>query len=363
MGKKKDILSFIRVQITIISVGDVAWRYLLNIEWVWAQFSPYLKSMAILITGGLGYIGSHLAVTLAKKHDIYLLDILSKENDAILNLLNKLIPNKFVFLNVDLLNSDKVFSLIQTCKIDLIFHCAVVRNQEAMRSCDVNKNELLLQKLMLLVQKLNINNFVFASSAAVYGHAALAPISESKQLSPQSVYGKSKVLIEKVLLEHCNRNLDFCAVALRIFNVAGNEALHFNHSNLIQNVAKVVKGIHLILDINSTDHPTNDGTYIRDYIHITDVIGAFDKSINFTKTNKGFFTINIGTGIGTSVLDLVDAFERVSMKRINYRAHKDPSFDVSISIADNSLAKKLLGWEPKTDLSYIALNLLEHNIQ
>ena len=319
--------------------------------------------MAILITGGLGYIGSHLAITLAKKYDIYLLDFLSKDNEEALIRLNKLIPNKFIFLNVNLMNLDKKISLIEKCKIDLICHCAVVKSQDEMRSYDANKNELILEKIMLLVSSLNVNKFIFTSSSAVYGNAILGPTIESQPLDPQSIYGKSKLLMEKTLLEYANRNLEFCAVALRIFNVAGNEYHYINNSSLIKNVAKAAKDNRLILDINSTSHTTSDGTYIRDYIYISDVISAIDKSINFTATKKGFFSINIGTGTGTSVFELLDVFEKISRKKINFRVHNLDSSDVSISIANNNLAKKLLDWEPVTNLSHIALNLLADNNQ
>jgi UDP-glucose 4-epimerase len=319
--------------------------------------------MAILITGGLGYIGSHLAVTLAKNHDIYLLDFLSKDNEESLIRLKALIPNKFIFLNVNLMNLDENFSFIEKCEIDLVCHCAVVKNKDQMRSYDANKNEMILEKIMLLVSRFNINKFIFTSSAAVYGNATFGPTIESQPLSPQSNYGKSKLLMENTLLEYANGNLEFCAVALRIFNVAGNEYNHIYNSSLIKNVANAANDNSLMLDINSTNHTTSDGTYIRDYIYISDVISAIDKSINFTATKKGFFSINIGTGTGTSVFELLDVFEKISRKKINFRVLNLDSSDVSISIANNNLAKKLLDWEPATNLSKIALNLLADNNQ
>ena len=317
--------------------------------------------MAILITGGLGYIGSHLAVNLAEYDDIFLLDILSDSNKSTLNRLNELIPNKFIFINIDLLSFDTDFSFFDKCKIDLICHCAVVKSQNATHSYDARKNEKLMRTILVLMKSLNINNLIFTSSAAVYGHSSLDLITESKQLSPLSVYGKSKCRVEKLLMKECNRNPDFCAIALRIFNVVGNKCFPIHNSNLIQNIANVAQGIEAILDINSNNHPTKDGTYIRDYIHITDVVSAIHKSINFAASNRGFFSFNVGTGIGTSVLELVDLFEKISGVKINYRLHQSSSFDISISIANNNHAKKLLGWESKIDLNDIAINLLEQS--
>ena len=306
--------------------------------------------MKILITGGLGYIGSHIAYLLGKNAIV----IDNKVNSS-LNFKKKL-PNTLVY-KLDL-NSRSLNKIFLKHNISGVIHLAGLKsvNESISNSLKYYKNNLASSMdLLESMDKHNINKLIFSSSATVYGDQNKNPLNENMKLKAVNPYGNTKILIEKLIEDYSKNNLKFKSISLRYFNPIGADlkarlkdqpiGKPQNLMPLLINSIKNKKNFK----VYGGNYPTIDGTCIRDYIHVKDLasahILAFKKLSNLT----GHTAINLGLVKGASVLEIIKIFEKINNIRINYKIVNRRKGDVAITYADIRKAKKILGWRPKYD--------------
>src|SRR6185437_13686147 len=314
----------------------------------------------ILVTGGLGYIGSHTVVQLITAgYTPIIVDNLSNSSIKVLDRIEQITQVKPVFYKHDIQDTSAIEEVLKRHKIDGVIHFAASKavGESVQMPLDYYQNNVsgsigLLQQLKLH----NIKTIVFSSSATVYGDPATTPITESFPLKPTNPYGWTKFMIEQVLRDlHISDN-QFKIGILRYFNPIGahssgliGEDPQGVPNNLMPYIAQVAVGKLEYLSIFGNDYPTHDGTGIRDYIHVVDLAIGHIKALEylFDVNSQNLLTVNLGTGNGYSVLDVIKAFEKASGKKINYKFMPRRSGDVATCYADTKLAEKLLGWKAK----------------
>lgn len=315
----------------------------------------------ILITGATGYIGSHTWLELLNAgYEVIGLDNFCNSSPIVLDRLKKLTKQPVSFLHQDLRNIDRVRSAFDTHKIDAVIHFAALKAvgesiAEPLKYYDNNINGLLnLTQVML---EYGCENLVFSSSATVYGHPKLVPILENFPLKPTNPYGQTKLIGEQILRDLEIAQPQFKIAYLRYFNPVGahssgqiGEHPSGIPNNLMPYVTQVAVGKRPYLSIFGGDWPTHDGTGVRDYIHVVDLANGHLKAINYLMKEKKSLTVNLGTGIGYSVLDLVKNFELTSGKKIPYQIVGRRSGDIASCYADPGLAFNLMGWRAEYDL-------------
>lgn len=312
--------------------------------------------MNVLLTGGTGYIGSHVCVELLKAgHNVVVVDNLCNSQALILDRIERIIGRKPIFFQVDVRDDKALNAVFAAQHIDAVLHLAGLKAiGESMR------NPLLyydnnLDGTVTLCQAMvahGVFNLIFSSSATVYGSSASLPIREDHPLSVTNPYGRSKLFIESLLQDVQQSNPRWNVALLRYFNPVGahesgliGENLQEIPNNLMPYVAQVAAGRLAELLVYGNDYPTPDGTGVRDYIHVMDLAQGHRYALDQIQRNPGLVVYNLGTGRGWSVLEVVAAFERVSGRKIPYRIVQRRHGDVAICYADPSLAKKELGWE------------------
>lgn len=307
--------------------------------------------MQTLITGGLGYIGSHIAAKISKNAVIIDNSINSKLN------FKKILPECIVYnKTINEKNLDKIF---KKHKINQVIHLASLK---AVADSVVNplkyyENNIMSSiSLLKSMKKNNVNKLVFSSSATVYGNENKSPLKESMNLNAVNPYGSTKIIIEKLIDEYSNTNKKFKAISLRYFNPLGSSRIY----NLPeQPIGKPQNIMPILLDsikkkkifkIFGDDYLTKDGTCIRDYIHVEDLAEAHLLSLRKINLITGHEKFNVGTGKGYSVLDLIKTFEKANHVKINYIFHKRRPGDADISYANINKIKKIIGWRPNFNL-------------
>ncbi|MFA5012015.1 MAG: UDP-glucose 4-epimerase GalE [Ignavibacteria bacterium] len=309
----------------------------------------------ILVTGGAGYIGSHTVKMLIDKgKEILILDNLSRG-------FKKAIHPKAEFENVDLLDYDKLEKVIQKYEIKEVVHFAAfayvgesVENPELY----YNNNVVGSFNLIKSVSRKGIKKFVFSSTCSTYGNPIQIPISETETTKPINPYAKTKLMIENILEDfHTAYGLNY--VALRYFNAAGCSEdgdigeSHNPETHLIPLVLQSMSDANKQLKVFGDDYDTPDGTCIRDYIHVNDLADAHIRALGYLNDNLKPNVINLGTGDGYSVKDIINTSERVTGKKANYIMNPRRAGDPAILVADNKKAKEVLGWTPKYKLDKI----------
>ncbi|MCK0130248.1 UDP-glucose 4-epimerase GalE [Flavobacteriaceae bacterium F08102] len=321
--------------------------------------------MKILVTGGLGFIGSHTVVELQNQgFDVLVIDDLSNTNISVLDGIYGITGKKPTFVELDLKNQAGVASFFQTHN-DLkgVIHFAASRAvgesvEKPLHYYHNNVGSLIY--LLEAMERHQINNLIFSSSCTVYGQADKMPISESSPFKQaQSPYGKTKQIGEHILMD-TSRVTKLNAIALRYFNPIGahDSALIGELPieiplNLIPFITQTAAGLQEELLIFGGDYPTNDGTAVRDYIHVVDLARAHTKALSRLLQNEqksSFEVFNIGTGKGSSVLEVVKCFERIVGKTLNYRIVDRRQGDFIEAYADTTLANTELGWYPMYSL-------------
>lgn len=315
--------------------------------------------MNILVTGGMGYIGSHTCVSLLESgYNVIVVDNLSNSRIETLEKIKKITKKDIVFYNLDVTNQDKLNTIFLKHEIDGVIHFAGLKSISESIKIPIKyyfNNIVSTIVLLKVCQKFNVNRFVFSSSATVYGNNDVPFVETMELLPPTNPYGETKVICEKILFDVAKSNPMFSVSILRYFNPIGahesgliGEMPKGIPNNLMPYISQVAKGKLDKLKIFGNDYPTSDGTGVRDYIHVMDLAeGHVAALINI---KKGANIYNLGTGKGTSVLELVRAFELANGIKIPYEITKRRPGDIAICYADVTKAEFELGWKAKRDI-------------
>ncbi|MFP7225549.1 UDP-glucose 4-epimerase GalE [Priestia filamentosa] len=312
--------------------------------------------MTILVTGGAGYIGSHTCVELLNRgHDIAVLDNLSNSSEEALTRVKEITGKDFPFYNVDLLDKEGVEKVFEENNFTAVIHFAGLKAVGESVAIPLRYYHNNLTGTFILceaMQKHNVKNIVFSSSATVYGVPEKSPITEDFPLSATNPYGQTKLMLEQVLEDIANADPEWSVVLLRYFNPFGaHESGQIGEdpkgipNNLMPYVTQVAIGRLEKLSIFGNDYPTKDGTGVRDYIHVVDLADAHVKALHKANEDKGVHAYNVGTGTGYSVLEMVKAFEKVSGKEVPYQFSPRRPGDIATCFADPTKAYKELNWK------------------
>jgi UDP-glucose 4-epimerase len=316
----------------------------------------------VLVTGGAGYIGSHACVQLIESgYDIVVVDNLSNSSFEAVRRIRKITNSKVPFYRIDMLDKLSLQRVFNDYKIDSVIHFAglkavgeSVKKPLSYYSNNVGGTIILLE----LMDKYKVDKLVFSSSCCVYGNPKRVPISERSRIKPINPYGRTKAMNEQIIIDYATSNARFKSIILRYFNPVGahssgliGEDPNGIPNNLMPFISKVAVGKIPKLKVFGGDYKTRDGTGVRDYIHITDLIDAHIKALARLEKINGVEIFNIGTGRGYSVLEVIAAFEKASGKKIPYEIVARRKGDSAIVFADPSKANRLLGWKASKDLS------------
>ncbi len=315
----------------------------------------------ILVTGGTGFIGSHTCVALAQAgHELLIVDNLSNSRADVLDRLTQLCGERPRFIAGDVRDAALLDQLFNAHSIRSVIHFAGLKAvgesvEEPLRYYDNNVNGTL--QLLAAMGRAKVKTLVFSSSATVYGDPATVPIREDFPRSATNPYGRSKLVIEDILADLHLAEPDWRIARLRYFNPVGahdsgliGEDPQGIPNNLLPYVAQVAAGQRDYLNVWGNDYPTPDGTGVRDYIHVVDLAAGHVAALNRLDRQGGLLTVNLGTGRGYSVLDMVRAFEQASGRPIPYRIAPRRAGDIAQCWADPALAHELLGWRAQRGL-------------
>ena len=316
--------------------------------------------MNILVTGGAGYIGSHTCVALLEAgHTVTVLDNLCNSSITALQRVQELAGKSLRFVHGDLRNANDLTQAFEG-GIDAVIHFAALKAvgescAHPLRYFDNNIAGTI--SLMQAMQDHGVQQLVFSSSATVYGEPDAVPVDESAPLRVTNPYGRSKLVMEDLIRDWCSANPAFSAVLLRYFNPVGahpsgriGEEEQGTPNNLMPYIAQVAIGRRERLQVFGNDYPTIDGTGVRDYLHVMDLADAHVLALEFSHNTTGCDAINLGTGRGTSVLELVHAFEEASGQRIPVDIVARRSGDVAEYWANPAKAHAYLGWQATRSL-------------
>ena len=316
------------------------------------------------MTGGLGFIGSHTTVELQNAgHEVVIIDDLSNSRPEVLDGIAAITGVSPEFVKMDLRDKEVVSRFFQERKIDGVIHFAASKAVGESVENPLLYYENNIASLVYLLKSMidnGVRSFIFSSSCTVYGQADELPITEHAPVKKaESPYGNTKQIGEEIL-QDLTRVEELNAIALRYFNPIGaHESAHIGElpigvpQNLIPFVTQTAAGIREQLSVFGDDYPTADGTAIRDYIHVVDLakahIAALERLMQ-GKNKSRMEVFNVGTGTGSSVLEVIRAFEEVSGTRLNYKIVERREGDITAAYADTSLANSELGWKAELDL-------------
>lgn len=314
------------------------------------------EQMNVLVTGGLGYIGSHTVVELLNNnYNVVVVDNLYNSNLAVKRKIEKITKKRVVFFNMDVTNYEDISSVCDKYTFDGIIHFAgykAVSESTTKPLIYYYNNVLSTINLARIATENNIPKFIFSSSATVYGDGISPFVETMPLLDRTNPYGETKVMSERILIDTAKANKDFSVTLLRYFNPVGahksgliGEIPNGVPNNLMPFITQVAKGKREKLWIYGDDYDTIDGTGIRDYIHVVDLAKGHLSALKSNK--KGINIYNLGTGKGTSVLELVNTFMSVNNIKIPFEITDRRSGDIAISYADATKAKEELDWEAK----------------
>ena len=316
----------------------------------------------ILVTGGLGYIGSHTCVELLKRGErLVVMDNLSNSKIEIKDKIKEITGLGFVFYKTDLLDKEGLRKIFSENKIDSVIHFAGLKavGESVEKPLEYYRNNVCgTLNLLEIMKEFNVNKIVFSSSATVYGNPSRVPITEDMPLSTTNPYGTTKLMIEMILQDVARSNKDFNAVILRYFNPIGahesgliGENPNGIPNNLMPYISKVAAGKLDCLNVFGDDYDTHDGTGVRDYIHVVDLAKGHLKALDrLNKDDSGVFVYNLGTGNGYSVLDIIHAFEKENDVKINYRIVERRPGDIAKCFANPEKALRELEWKAEYTL-------------
>ena len=312
--------------------------------------------MAILITGGTGFIGSHTVVELLNAgRDVVIIDNLSNSKKCVLDRIETITGKRPKFYEADLCDLAASEQVFKENKFDSVIHFAGLKavGESVAKPLEYYRNNLdSTFNLCLLMRKYGVKKIVFSSSATVYGLPKSVPITEDFPLSTTNPYGETKLMIERILGDLCHADPELTVAILRYFNPIGahksgliGEDPQGIPNNLLPYVSKVAAGKLECLTVHGDDYDTPDGTGVRDYIHVVDLALAHLKALDWTDTHKGIDYFNVGTGNGYSVLEIVKAYEDASGKKVNYKIGPRRPGDIAECYANPEKAYRELNWK------------------
>ena len=317
--------------------------------------------MSVLITGGAGFIGSHTAVQLLESgEDIIILDNFSNSSPEMLDGIRQITGMTFTFYEGDMRDKALLDRLFTENNIESVIHFAGLKAvgesiEKPLEYYDNNINGTLC--ILEAMKKHGCKIMIFSSSATVYGNDNESPFVEGMKTSAINPYGWTKVFIEHILEGVCTADKEFSAVLLRYFNPIGahksgiiGEKPNGIPNNIMPYIMKVASGEFDHLNVFGNDYDTVDGTGVRDYIHVVDLADGHLAALKYARNHTGAETVNLGTGKGTSVLQLVAAFEKASGRKVPYVIAPRRHGDIASCYADVTKAKKLLGWQAKYNI-------------
>ncbi len=313
--------------------------------------------MKILVTGGLGFIGSHAVVELLEEnYEVVVIDDLSNSSADVVDKIKQITGKDFDFIEADVCDLDVLEKIFTDHKIDAVIHFAGYKAVgESVKEPIMYYENNLVSTLHLCKKMLehNCNKFIFSSSATVYGDPEKLPITEDCKVGgTTNPYGTTKLMIERILADIHVAHPEFTAIILRYFNPIGahksgliGEKPNGIPNNLMPYIVRVASGELEILSVFGDDYDTPDGTGVRDYIHVVDLAKGHLSALKKALKDEGLFYYNLGTGNGYSVLDLVKNFEKVNNVKVPYKIVDRRPGDIASCYADPTKALKELGWK------------------
>lgn len=329
--------------------------------------------MKVLVTGGAGYIGSHTCLVLLEAgHSVTVLDNLCNGSQIALARVEELAGQSIHFIKGDVRNSADVSAALRG-GVEAVIHFAALKAvgescKQPLNYFDNNISGTI--SLLQEMQSAGVHRLVFSSSATVYGEPDTVPVLESAELRVSNPYGRSKLVMEQLISDWCIAQPEVSAVLLRYFNPVGahisgriGEQQHGSPNNLMPYIAQVASGRRKRLRVFGNDYPTIDGTGVRDYLHVMDLADAHGCALNFVSQATGCDAINLGTGRGTSVLELVHAFEKATGQSIPLEFVERRNGDVAEYWADPSKANATFGWHASRTLNDMCADVWRWQVQ
>ena len=318
--------------------------------------------MAVLITGGAGYIGSHVALELLKEnYEVVVYDNLCNSCRESLRRVEELTGGHIAFYEGDILDADSLRKMFEEQNIDAVIHCAALKavGESVAQPLRYYHNNITgTLTLLKVMDEMGVKNIVFSSSATVYGDPETIPITEEcPKGACTNPYGWTKSMMEQIMTDLQRAKPEWNVILLRYFNPVGahqsgriGEDPKGIPNNLMPYISQVAVGKRDKLGVFGNDYNTPDGTGVRDYIHVVDLAVGHVKAIGYIYTNPGLDVINLGTGVGYSVLEMVHAFSRACGKDIPYEIKPRRAGDIAMCYADPAKALKVLGWKAERGL-------------
>ena len=312
--------------------------------------------MKVLVTGGAGYIGSHTVVLLIEAgYEVLVLDNFCNSSRESIRRVEKIVNQEITVIEGDIRNRDDLKSVFEKYVISTVIHFAGLKAvgesvEKPLKYYDTNVNGSAV--LFEVMAEYNCKSIIFSSSATVYGDPHTTPILENFPLFVTNPYGRSKLMVEEILRDIYVSDNEWKIVLLRYFNPVGahesgtiGENPNGIPNNLMPFIAQTAVGKREILSVFGDDYDTKDGTGVRDYIHVVDLSRGHVQALERISSFRDPMTINLGTGTGYSVLEMIKAFEKVSGKKVPYKIVPRRAGDIATCFADPSYAKKVLDWE------------------
>jgi UDP-glucose 4-epimerase len=318
----------------------------------------------ILITGGMGYIGSHTAIALIEAgHEVVIFDNLSNSDSSFLQSLEKITNKKINFIEGDIRDTTLLSSTLSQHKIGVVMHFAGLKAvaesvQNPIHYYDNNVGGSL--SLIRALKENAIKKIVFSSSATVYGKSQYLPYDEEHPTKPINPYGRSKLFIEEILRDLAASDSELSIAVLRYFNPVGahdsaliGESPKGIPNNLMPYIVKVASGELQNLKIFGNDYQTRDGSGARDYIHVVDLAEGHLATLNFLENHKGWYVMNLGSGKSTTVFEILHAFEKTNHIKIPFEIFPRREGDVAISFTKTDKAFNELHWKTKRSIEFM----------
>lgn len=318
-------------------------------------------TMNVLVTGGNGFIGSHTCVELTKAgYNVIVMDNLSNSEGENISKIETITGKKLCFYDTDMLDYNGVDRIFKENEISAVIHFAGLKavGESVEKPLEYYENNITgTINICKAMRENGCKRMVFSSSATVYGTSEKVPLVETLPTSATNPYGFTKVMIERILKDLCVADPEWSVMLLRYFNPIGahesgliGEKPKGMPNNLLPVISKVAAGNLPYVKVYGNDYETHDGTGIRDYIHVADLAVGHIKAMEYLLSHRCSEAVNLGTGKGTSVLEIIKAYEKACGRQIPYKVVEKRQGDVAVCYADTTKAKELLGWEAKLDI-------------